>query len=125
MANTLTRQRCWLHLEREAAARCPVCAHFYCRECVTEHAGRVICAACLRNLLSTAATATTRWRRLGTGPRRALATLARGSQLVFSVVLAWFFFHLLGQWLLTSTAEFHQAVLWKEQLLGGGSGNDD
>ena len=60
------------------------------------------------------------WDRVGRSPRS-----TRGGQLVFSVVLAWFFFHLLGQWLLTSTAEFHQAVLWKEQLLGGGSSDGD
>lgn len=31
--------------------RCPGCSRDYCRECVTEHDGRLLCAACLRNLL--------------------------------------------------------------------------
>ncbi|MFP4054916.1 MAG: rhomboid family protein [Phycisphaerae bacterium] len=40
--------RCHNHPQREAAARCPECGRFFCRECVTEHEGRVICSACLR-----------------------------------------------------------------------------
>lgn len=115
---TLTRQRCWIHLEREAAARCPACTHFYCRECVTEHEGRVICAACLRDLLAKAAA---RRRELGAGTRRVLAGLVRAGQLAVSVLLAWVFFQQLGHWLLTTTAQFHEAVVWKEQIFGGGS----
>ncbi len=122
MTATLTRQRCWVHLEREAAARCPSCARFYCRECVTEHAGRVICAACLRDLLAAAAA---KRRRTGAGARRVLAVFTRGAQLAFSVTLTWFFFHLLGHWLLAGTAQFHEATLWKEQLFGEGGGADD
>jgi uncharacterized paraquat-inducible protein A len=44
------RTRCHNHPQREAAARCPECGRFFCRECVTEHEGRVICSACLRAL---------------------------------------------------------------------------
>jgi hypothetical protein len=117
MVNTLTRQRCWVHLEREAAARCPVCTHFYCRECVTEHEGRVICAPCLRTLLAASAARRTR---IGAGSRRVLATGVRGLQLVFGIGLAWCFFFLLGEWLLTTTSKFHEGELWKEQLFGGG-----
>ena len=47
---SLSLQRCFNHAHREAAARCPECTHFYCRECITEHDDRVICAACLRKL---------------------------------------------------------------------------
>lgn len=126
-ANTLTRQRCWVHLEREAAARCPVCTHFYCRECVTEHEGRVICAPCLRKLL---AATTARRDRINAGSRRVLMAGVRGLQLFCSVGLAWCFFHLLGQWLLTTTDKFHEGEVWKQQLFGGGSsdpnnGDDD
>ncbi len=120
-AVTLTRQRCWIHLEREAAACCPVCAHFYCRECVTEHEGRVICAACLRNLLGAAAA---RRRELGAGTRRILSGFVRTGQLAVSVLLAWIFFQQLGHWLLQSTAQFHEAAVWKERLFGGGGGAD-
>ena len=40
-------QHCWNHEEREAACRCPACGRSYCRECVSEHEGRLLCAACL------------------------------------------------------------------------------
>ena len=28
-------------------SRCPSCKRFYCRECVTEHDGRLLCVQCL------------------------------------------------------------------------------
>jgi len=43
----LTHQRCHHHQFREAAARCPECGRYFCRECITEHADRVLCASCL------------------------------------------------------------------------------
>jgi hypothetical protein len=43
----LHHQRCFHHSAREAVARCPSCTRFYCRECVVEHSGRLLCAACL------------------------------------------------------------------------------
>ena len=43
-------QRCWNHEAREAACRCPACGRSYCRECVSEHDGRLLCAACLSAL---------------------------------------------------------------------------
>ena len=45
------RQQCWNHESREAVCRCPGCARSYCRECVTEHEARLLCAACLRKAL--------------------------------------------------------------------------
>lgn len=42
----LVEQRCFHHPAREAVVRCPGCRRFYCRECVTEHEGRMMCAAC-------------------------------------------------------------------------------
>ncbi len=39
--------RCAYHHGREAAARCPSCHRDYCRECVTEHRGRLLCITCL------------------------------------------------------------------------------
>jgi hypothetical protein len=40
-------QRCWNHEGREAVCRCPQCSRGFCRECVAEHEGRLLCAACL------------------------------------------------------------------------------
>jgi hypothetical protein len=46
--NPIRAARCALHAGREAAARCPVCTRHFCRECVTEHHGRLLCFACLK-----------------------------------------------------------------------------
>src|SRR4030095_7031886 len=39
--------RCLNHPEREAAARCPRCRRYFCRECVAEYRGRMLCAECM------------------------------------------------------------------------------
>ena len=41
------QQRCWNHETREAVCRCPECGRSFCRECVTEHEARLLCASCL------------------------------------------------------------------------------
>ena len=47
MTAALIHQRCWHHADREAVVRCPQCRRYYCRECVVEHEGRMVCAACI------------------------------------------------------------------------------
>lgn len=49
-ATTLRQRRCDNHPQREASARCPECGRFFCRECITEHDDRVLCASCLAKL---------------------------------------------------------------------------
>ena len=48
----MIHQRCFRHDGREAAARCPGCRRYFCRECVTEHDGRLLCAACVAGTVS-------------------------------------------------------------------------
>lgn len=43
----LIDQRCHHHASREAVVRCPQCRRFFCRECVTEHDGRMMCVSCV------------------------------------------------------------------------------
>ena len=45
--SSLSSLRCFNHGTREAAARCPTCERFYCRECISEYDGAAICAGCL------------------------------------------------------------------------------
>jgi len=45
---SVSGQRCWNHGVRMAAGRCPACQFFYCRECITEHDGRMLCAGCVQ-----------------------------------------------------------------------------
>jgi hypothetical protein len=104
----LIHQRCFNHVQREAVARCPGCERFFCRECVTEHEHQVVCAACLRQRVKPSIL-----RRPG------FAAGARLAQVFAGVLMAWFFFYLVG-WLLTSLPDsFHEGTLWKNALPGG------
>ena len=51
----LAARRCLVHPDREAAARCPSCHQYYCRECVVEHESRFLCAACLQKSIAAGA----------------------------------------------------------------------
>lgn len=100
--HSLIHQRCFNHATREAAARCPECRHFFCRECITEHDDRVVCTACLRKLT-----------RQPLAKRLAFAKLFRLAQCLVGILLAWFFFFLIGEGLLKLPASFHEGTLWQ------------
>src|SRR5947207_406205 len=99
----LSAQRCRNHPAREAVARCPGCSRFFCRECISEHEGRVLCASCL------AAVA-----RKNVAPRRRLARLGRVMLTGAGIVTAWIFFDLLGHILLRIPASFHEGTIWEK-----------
>jgi hypothetical protein len=103
---TLIHQRCFNHSQREAAARCPVCSHFYCRECITEHDDRVICASCLKQL------AKQPFRN-----RRGYAGVARALQLLAGLFMVWSFFYVFGQALLSIDSSFHEGTIWQARWL--------
>lgn len=96
----LTHQRCFNHATREAAARCPECAQFFCRECITEHDSRVICSACLKKLARVPLTKR---------PAFAQARLAVTS--LSGIFIGWIFFYLIGTTLLKLPATFHEGTL--------------
>ena len=98
----LIHQRCFNHSGREAAARCPECHHDFCRECITEHDDRVICASCLRKLAKEPSAA-----------RRSFAGVARGLQVLIGLVTVCLFFYLLGQTLLSIDSSFHEGTVWQ------------
>lgn len=106
MKSVLSLQRCFNHGHREAVACCPTCSHYFCRECITEHDDRVICAACLRKLAPVPLT-----------KRRAFIGLVRIGQCLVGVLLAWFFFYLLGETLLALPTSFHEGTLWRVNWL--------
>ena len=97
----IVQQRCYHHARREAVARCPECHRFFCRECVTEHDDRVICAACLRKITGADKKDHRRWRSLGV-----LASLCMG------VLVVWITFFWLGKTLLAIPTSFHDGTLW-------------
>lgn len=96
--------QCTLHPQREAAARCSSCAGFFCRECVTEHDLRMLCARCLRETASS--------KEPTKKHRSLLAPPAVFLQLGLGAALLWFSFYLLGRLLLAVPANFHEGTLW-------------
>jgi hypothetical protein len=102
MTTHLLHQRCFNHAAREAVARCPECGHFFCRECITEHDDRVICAACLKKLA-----------RAPLLRRPGFAWAIRAVQCAFGIFVVWFFFYLVGEGLLALPSSFHEGTLWR------------
>jgi hypothetical protein len=100
------QHRCLHHSGREAVARCPECRQYFCRECVTEHEERILCAACLRKL--------TRPRE---GSRVRFGPLVRAVNFVGGLIVAWLCFHLVGQVLLRAPSSFHEGTMWRSGLL--------
>jgi len=84
------QQRCWNHEAREAVCRCLGCGRSFCRECVTEHESRLVCAACLRNLAEAAS------RRQGRARRLTAAGLT-----LAGILIAWVVFLAAGETLIT------------------------
>lgn len=98
---------CLLHPDREAVARCPECRQPCCRECVTEHEGRFLCATCLRRRSRAAER-----RRGGTG------WLSVPVQIAAGLVLAAVVFHALGLLLLQVPSEWHEGTAVEREVLG-------
>jgi hypothetical protein len=98
---SLLHQRCFNHAMREAVARCPECGRFFCRECITEHDDRVICSACLKKLVRTPI-----------AKRAGFAKVLRLAQCGAALLLAWFFFFIIGETLLRIPTTFHEGTLW-------------
>lgn len=96
--------QCVLHPQREAAARCVSCGNFFCRECITEHDLRMLCAHCLRD--TTGVAAKTKRQRHWHEPLAALVPLALG------IMLLWFGYYLLGRLLLAIPEDFHEGNIW-------------
>ena len=100
--SSLALQRCLHHPTREAVARCPECHHSYCRECVVEHEERVLCATCVKKILSRE------------GKSKAWgARLLGATHLLLSFLLLWIVFFALGRILLAIPSDFHEGEVWK------------
>jgi len=102
VATDLAHQRCFNHADREAVARCPECRRYFCRECVTEHEDRVVCATCLAHLAG-----------LDGQRARRLGALGRAARFAAALLLVWLVFYGLGQGLLALPNSFHEGTLWQ------------
>jgi len=91
----LLHQRCHHHPSREAVSRCPSCKRYYCRECVIEHEGRLLCTQCLASQksahLDSSGFREVRWTFLA----------------IIGVLAAWMIFYYIGALLVRIPAEFH------------------
>lgn len=99
---SLSQKHCLHHALREAVARCPECKQFYCRECITEHDDRVICAGCLKKITKVVA-----------GKKYNLAGLGRVALGVFGILTAWLFFYWIALGLVSIPAKFHDGTIWQ------------
>lgn len=103
----LAYQNCAHHAGRMAVARCLACGRFFCRECITEHRGQLLCTACLAK--TAAAGPGRRLRRIG---------LFRLLQWGLGVWLLWTFFYYFALLLLRIPASFHEGTLWRQGWWG-------
>src|ERR1700744_6394735 len=97
----LVHQRCFNHAAREAVARCPECSQFFCRECITEHDDRVLCASCLEKISRREKPAGSRWT-----PLLRAGLVALSFAVIFIVLL------ILGDFLLSIPSQFHSTGGW-------------
>ena len=97
------QQRCWNHESREAVCRCLQCGRSFCRECVTEHESRFLCAGCLRNAAQAQAAGAGRLRRM------APALMTAGG-----ILLAWAIFFGTAESIIIIT-ERSERMAWQSQ----------
>ncbi len=98
----IAHQRCFNHRFREAVACCLECGRYFCRECVTEHDDRVLCADCMAERLASSETAAFRF-----------GGILRLMQFLSGMTLLWLFFYYLGQILISLPTAFHEGTLWQ------------
>ncbi len=99
----LHARRCARHPAREAAVRCPGCGEFFCRECVVEHGGKLLCSTCVARV------AGVREER-----RHRLAALRRTGSAAAATLVLWGLFYWVGSTLLKIPPDFHDGTIWKK-----------
>ena len=102
MRESVVQQHCWNHTVRGAVCRCPVCHRPFCRECVSEHDSRLLCATCIRAAVSE--------------PDRARRSTRIWAPAVIlaSTLLAWAIFFSLGQFIMESVTLADRSA-WRDR----------
>jgi len=88
MTAPLAAARCLNHVARPAVGRCLDCKRAFCRECLTEHGGRLTCVGCLQVKATPGASRRSRLRHLTPSLLGVAALLG-----------SWMFFYTAGAWL--------------------------
>lgn len=92
---------CLNHPLREAAARCTSCGNTFCRECITDLDGRMVCVACHREKTS-----------IKDKPKRDWFLVTASLQAMLGVAILWFTTWAVGRILLNIPAEVHEGTIW-------------
>jgi hypothetical protein len=98
--SALARQVCLNHPHREAVARCMQCTRFFCRECIADYDGRLICGSCLHKLASARVKAARTWP----------ATMRAVAKSLAGFTLAWLCFYTVGRALVQLPSTFHEDI---------------
>ncbi len=104
MGEPLSKSLCAIHAGRPASVRCPSCRRFFCAECVTEHGGRLVCAACLGAAVAEG--------RRGQGVRFRLHP-APWLQLAAALAISWALFYFFARFLGGIPDAFHDGTIWE------------
>ena len=105
MAGVVGDTSCAIHPDRHGVARCPECSQFYCSECITEHEGRLTCAACLA-LSTESSVAVSKGNKVG-------GWVAVLVQAVAALLICWLIFYVFAQTLGDMPDEFHDGTIWE------------
>jgi len=104
MSKVIAKSTCLTHPSRSAAARCPVCRHFFCEECITEHDGRLTCAQCLRDAEN---------KEDETIRRRPWAVVFPVLQFGIGLLMIWMLFYYSARFLMLIPTSFHDGTVWE------------
>jgi len=104
MSSPIAKSICLIHPDRSAVARCPACREFFCSECITEHDGKLICAACL---------AKGSVQRRGPEKKRLVIHPAAVLQFLVALALCWALYYFAGRFLGGIPDEFHDGTIWE------------
>jgi len=110
--STLAQTTCRIHFDRPASARCPGCRQFYCAECITEHDGKLTCAACLKSARALS----------GDSEARSAKSIKRLGwfqpvpifHFLLGLIMVWLIFHFIAQTLTSIPDKFHDGTIWLE-----------
>ena len=100
-------QTCLNHPSREAVAQCPTCKRPFCRECITEHDYRMICAGCLSELREESMQ----------GKREIRLPLMPVLHFIIGIVVIWIVYYQIGEVLLSIPIELHDGEIWEPDSL--------
>jgi hypothetical protein len=104
MPSNPLQQLCWNHPVRGAVCACPVCRRSFCRECVSEHDSRLLCASCIQAAVAAPVPSS----------GRRIARLLVPALALASTLFAWAIFFSLGQ-IIMETVGLADRSAWRDR----------